>query len=67
MTTNWNMIEKGRWSYSDGTNTAETHKVREGIIHSSEWMWTTTLNGEWLTNADSLADARQAVAEALSK
>jgi len=60
---NWTCEWPGYWVGSDGTNTATAVRLREGIIHGSEWMWSTKINGEWITNANSLADAKQAVAE----
>ncbi|QFP96282.1 hypothetical protein SEA_WEST99_90 [Mycobacterium phage West99] len=61
-TTGWICQQPGHWTNDTGDHFASTRRVREGIIHSSEWMWRTTYDGVWLTNANTLADARAAVA-----
>lgn len=62
----WHMVERGRWRWSDGEHVATTHRVREGAIYSNEWMWTTSVDGEHVANADSLADAKRIVREHLA-
>ena len=61
----WSCERPGLWNGTNGVNTASAHKVREGGLHSTGWMWVTRVNGEYLTNADSLAHAKVCVAEHL--
>ncbi len=62
----WTMVRKGKWTATDGTNTADTLRMREGMIGCSEWMWFTEVNGEHIVNADTLRDAKAAVAAHLN-
>lgn len=57
----WSMVRPGRWAGTDGTNTAEVHKMREGVLHGSEWMWVVRVNGEHITNEWPLAAAKKIV------
>jgi hypothetical protein len=65
-TTAWHMVRPGKWSWSDGEHTATASRVREGMIHCSGWMWITKVDGEHITNADTLADAKRIVREHLA-
>ena len=57
----WRCEAPKNWVGTDGTNTASAHKVREGCLYGSDWMWTTHVNGEWIDNANTLADAKASV------
>lgn len=54
-------IRPGRYSGTDGINTADIHRVREGMIGCNGWMWVAKLNGRHITNADTLAAAKAAI------
>jgi hypothetical protein len=66
MNMHWTCDRPHHWTGRDGVHVATAVKMREGIIHSSEWMWVTKLDGEWVTNADTLKDAKAAVAARLN-
>jgi hypothetical protein len=63
----WTCDRPGLWTGTDGTNTATAHHCPEGIIHSHEWMWVARLNGEWVWNADTLAEAKAKIADRLAE
>jgi hypothetical protein len=54
-------IAPGRYTGTDGTHTVTINRVREGVLRFAEWMWVARVDGEWITNADTLADAKAAV------
>lgn len=62
----WKNDRPGKWTATDGTNTATTIRMREGMLYSHEWMWVTKVNGEHIVNADTLRDAKAAVAQHLA-
>ncbi|SHY94004.1 hypothetical protein [Mycobacteroides abscessus] len=61
----WTCERPGRWTGTDGTNTATAVRMREGMIGCNEWMWVTKVNGEHITNADGLREAKRVVSERL--
>jgi hypothetical protein len=61
----WTMTRPGRWNGTDGTHNAVAIKMREGALHSNDWMWFVQLDGVHLANADTLADAKAVVAKEL--
>lgn len=65
-TMKWTCTRPGLWIGTDGTRTATAHHTPEGIIHSHDWMWVARLDGEWITNASTLAEAKRVVANTVA-
>lgn len=62
----WACREPGYWIGSDGTNTATTHRVREGSLYSSDWMWIVKINDVHIANEETLASSKKFVAKHVS-